>query len=106
MGEHHLKFAGTGEWFLKAGPDSPENFLAYEDFDNTPNYKNLLKSWTPHARDWKEGDASWQNGKGTEIIGAINYLASRGLNTFSFLTVDFLQVSIQFDIAFSFCRPR
>jgi hypothetical protein len=25
VGEHHLQFAETGEWFLKAGVDSPEN---------------------------------------------------------------------------------
>jgi hypothetical protein len=25
VGEHHLQFAETGEWFLKGGVDSPEN---------------------------------------------------------------------------------
>jgi len=30
VGQHHLRFAGNGEWFLKAGSDSPENFLEYE----------------------------------------------------------------------------
>ncbi|KAA3662605.1 MAG: DUF5060 domain-containing protein, partial [Calditrichaeota bacterium] len=87
VGEHHLRFAGNGEWFLKAGPDSPENFLAYEDFDNTPDNDGRRKSWSPHAGDWNEGDPVWGNGNGTEIMGAINYLASRGLNSISFLTM-------------------
>ncbi|MDO6761498.1 DUF5060 domain-containing protein [Tamlana sp. 2_MG-2023] len=87
VGEHYLRFAGNGEWFLKAGPDSPENFLAYEDFDNTSDIGGRRKSWSPHAGDWNSGDPSWQNGKGKEIIGAVNYLADKGLNTFSFLTM-------------------
>ena len=35
VGKHHLQFAGTGEFFLKAGTDSPETLLAYADFDGT-----------------------------------------------------------------------
>ena len=34
------------------------------------------------------GDPTWQNGKGKGLIGAINYLASQGLNSFSFLTLN------------------
>ncbi len=89
VGKHHLQFAETGEYFLKGGPDAPENFLAYEDFDNTPDNGNRRKSWAPHADDWTDGDPSWQNGKGTEIIGALNYLASKGINAFSFLTFSY-----------------
>ncbi|MBN2009480.1 DUF5060 domain-containing protein [candidate division KSB1 bacterium] len=88
VGKRYLRFAETGEYFLKQGADAPENFLAYEDFDNTPNNGNRRKSWAPHAQDWREGDPSWQNGKGTEIIGAINYLHSEGMNVFSFLTMN------------------
>jgi hypothetical protein len=29
VGGHHLRFAGSGEYFLKMGTDSPETFLAY-----------------------------------------------------------------------------
>ena len=53
VGEHHLQFAETNEWFLKAGADSPENFLAYEDFDNTPNFKDFRKTWAPHEQDYQ-----------------------------------------------------
>ncbi|MFC7335940.1 DUF5060 domain-containing protein [Haloferula chungangensis] len=93
VGKHHLQFAATGEYFLKAGPDAPENFLAYDDFDDTPNDQdnqpNNRKSWSPHAGDYHAASASqftWQSGKGTEILGAVRYLAQEGLNSFSFLT--------------------
>ncbi|MGV3560490.1 DUF5060 domain-containing protein [Larkinella arboricola] len=88
VGEHYLQFAETGEYFIKGGVDSPENFLAYDDFDNTPNIAGRRKSWGPHVQDWKEGDPTWQDGKGKGIIGAINYLASQQLNSFSFLTMN------------------
>ncbi|MEX2558780.1 MAG: DUF5060 domain-containing protein, partial [Pirellulales bacterium] len=35
VGKHYLRFAGTGEYFMKAGADSPETLLAYDDFDGT-----------------------------------------------------------------------
>ncbi len=88
VGERYLKFAGNGEYFLKAGADSPENFLAYDDFDNTPNAGNRRKSWGPHLQDWQTGDPVWQTTKGKGIIGAINYLASEGMNVFSFLVMN------------------
>ncbi len=88
VGKHYLQFAGSGQYFLKAGPDAPETMLGYADFDNTaagkPN-KVPLKSWQPHAQDWREGDPSWKQGKGKGLIGALNYLADKGLNSFSFL---------------------
>ncbi|WOO40862.1 DUF5060 domain-containing protein [Rubellicoccus peritrichatus] len=84
----YLKFAETGDPFLKVGADAPENFLAYSDFDNTYNHggANYIKSWAPHVQDWNTGDPAWKSGKGKGIIGAINYLASEGQNVFSFLT--------------------
>lgn len=88
VGKRYLRHKGSGEWFLKAGADSPETFLAYEDFDGTRanNAKKCpLKTWEPHMRDWNEGDPSWKGGKGKGMIGAINYLASRGGNAFSFI---------------------
>lgn len=89
VGKHHLQFAGSKEYFLKAGPDSPETLLAYTDFDNTQTGKpdkGPLKTWEPHLGDWKAGDPTWQGGKGKGLIGALNYLADKGLNGFSFLT--------------------
>ena len=88
VGERYLRFAETGDYFVKGGSDAPENFLAYEDFDNTPNNGSRRKSWSPHADDWNPGNPSWQGGKGTEMIGALNYLASEEANAFSFLTMN------------------
>jgi len=92
VGKHHLRFAGTGEYFLKCGADAPENFLAYADFDGdfkTDGHKDqFIKTWGPHIRDWKNGDPTWQNGKGKGMIGAINYLAGEGMNVFSFLPMN------------------
>jgi Domain of unknown function (DUF5060) len=89
VGEHHLRFAETGEWFLKAGVDSPENLLAYEEFDNTPNNEKLWrKSWSSHIPDFRDGDPTWSGGQGKGIIGAVNYIAGKGLNVFSFLTMN------------------
>lgn len=88
----YLRFAESGEYFLKAGVDAPENLLAYADFDGafkTDGHKDhFVKKWEAHVQDWKVGDPAWQNGKGKGIIGAINYLASEGLNAFSFLTLN------------------
>ncbi|MEZ5038743.1 MAG: DUF5060 domain-containing protein [Saprospiraceae bacterium] len=88
----YLQFAETGEFFLKAGADAPENLLAYTDFDGdfkTDGHKDdFVKNWEPHLHDWKPGDPSWQGGKGKGLIGAINYLASKGMNAFSFLTLN------------------
>ncbi|RXP55107.1 DUF5060 domain-containing protein [Lutibacter sp. HS1-25] len=90
VGERYLKFAETGEYFLKVGPDAPENFLSYADFDgdfkNDGHKDNLVKTWEAHLKHWNNGDPTWQNGKGKAMIGAINYLASKGMNVFSFLT--------------------
>jgi hypothetical protein len=99
-GQRYLQFAETGQYFLKGGADSPENFLAYKDFDGTlykgdskqrigeaaPN--TSLHQYKMHIKDWKEGDPVWKDGKGKAIIGALNYLASRGMNSVYFLTMN------------------
>ncbi len=87
VGGHYLRHAGSGEYFLKIGPDSPETLLAYEDFDDTiaPKKNAPLKTWQLHVKDWKSGDPTWNGGKGKGLIGAMNYLASKGCNTISFL---------------------
>jgi hypothetical protein len=89
VGKHHLQFAGSKEYFLKAGADAPETMLGYADFDNTVAGKPgkvPLKTWQPHVQDWKAGDPTWKDGKGKGLIGALNYLSAKGVNSFSFLT--------------------
>jgi len=86
VGGHYLQFAGTGEYFLKVGADAPETLLAYKEFDGTITKKIVLKTYGPHVADWKQGDPTWKDGKGKGLIGAINYLSSKGADAISFLT--------------------
>ncbi len=97
VGERYLQFAETGEYFIKAGADSPENFLAYFEFDGTYDTGGLkregeakgekfLHRYGPHEKDWCPGDPVWKDGKGKNIIGALNYLASKGMNSVYFVT--------------------
>jgi hypothetical protein len=96
VGKRYLQFAGTGEYFLKGGADSPENFLGYADFDDTFDSGALKRKgeaagaefihhYRPHVKDWRPGDPTWKNGKGKGMIGALNYLASKGMNSVYFI---------------------
>ena len=95
----YYRFVGSQKYWLKAGADSPENFLAYVDFDGTYRYQaqteggesktdTVLHHYTPHVADWKVGDPTWQGDKGKGIIGALNYLASQHMNSVYFLTMN------------------
>jgi hypothetical protein len=90
VGKHHLRFAGSGQWYLKGGADSPENFLAFTEFDGTRDTNKgrgaFLHAYEDHIRDWQPGDPTWRDGVGKGIIGAVNYLASTGMNSIYFLT--------------------
>lgn len=87
VGKHHLQFAGTGEYFMKAGPDSPSNILAYADFDGTTNNGGFGKTYDAHEADFQDGNPTFSNGKGKNLIGAINYLAGKGMNVISVTTL-------------------
>lgn len=90
VSRHHLQFAGSGEYFLKGGADSPENFLGYHEFDGTYDtgglIANFLHRYEVHVADWRPGDPVWQGSKGKGILGALNYLSGRGVNSVYFLT--------------------
>lgn len=91
----YLRWAETGEYFLKGGADSPENLLGYADFDGTYRHSNNfrdgesktegLHEYAPHARDFTDGP-TWREGKGENLMGAISYLANKGINSIYFLT--------------------
>ena len=92
----YFRFLESQRYWLKGGADSPENFLAYRDFDGTYRMQASSRDgeastttevhhYNDHIRDWLPGDPSWQQGKGKSIIGAINYLASKGMNVVYFL---------------------
>lgn len=84
VGRHFYQFSGSEEYFLAGGTDSPEGLLNYDDFTGNPSFETT-KSWKAHEKDWKSGDPTWNGGKGKGLIGAVNYVASRGLNAMSFL---------------------
>ncbi|PLX20512.1 MAG: DUF5060 domain-containing protein [Salinivirgaceae bacterium] len=97
----YYKFRDTEKYWLKAGTNSPENLLAYVDFDDTYRIKaevrdgeaaapTTIHTYEPHLKDWKTGDPTWKNGKGKSLIGAVNYLASKGMNAVYFLTLNIL----------------
>jgi hypothetical protein len=100
VGQRYRRFAETGEYFLKGGADSPENFLAYEPFDGEHPREALsnpregeakqpaLHRYQPHERDWRPSDPTWRDGRGKGIIGALNYLAGKGMNSVYFLTMN------------------
>ena len=87
-----------GRPFYKVGANSPENLLAFADFDGTRNlqrrenlrpkeaHSDQLHRFAPHLSDWREGDPTWGDGKGKGLIGALNYLAGAGVNAVYFVT--------------------
>lgn len=98
--DQYLHYQDSKRIFLKGGAGSPENFLAFRDFDGTERgelpeerdgeatAKDGLHTYGPHVQDWQEGDPSWQGGKGKGMIGALNYLAGKGMNVVYFLTMN------------------
>ena len=99
---HYWKFAESGESFLKSGAGGPENFLAYFEFDGTlgfpanyclqpPDHPEHLHRYEAHAGDYVDDAVgqrhTWGPGtRGRNILGAIDYLASAGVNSFYFIT--------------------
>lgn len=95
-------FPYTQQYWLKTGANSPENLLAYWEFDGTYRAsehprdgesragKNLHK-FAAHVEDFSLKDPLWshpQQAKGKGLIGAINYLANQGVNAQYFLTMN------------------
>lgn len=87
VGQYYFKFRDGGYW-VKTGVNSPENLLGYSGFDNTPH---AWHSYLGHIFDWQLGDPDWYSpnsagvGVGQGIIGALNYLASQGVNSIYFM---------------------
>lgn len=85
--------------WIKAGANSPENFLAYAGFDGTTKRRTeqrdgeaaglgALRDFAAHIKDWRAGDITWGKGRGKGIVGAVNYLADQGMNSIYFLTMN------------------
>ena len=85
---YYLKTLGDGKYWIKGGADSPENFLAYSGFDGTTAGPYGILTYSNHVQDWATGDPDWGSGKGKGIIGALNYLSSRNVNSIYFLPMN------------------
>jgi len=99
VGEPYLRFAETHEPYLKNGAGGPENFMAYWEFDGTigdsanqclqaPEH---LHRYLPHAADFVPDATGMAHlwgpmQRGQNILGAIDYLQTVGVNSLYFLT--------------------
>ena len=81
---HYWKFKGTGEYFLKAGANSPETLLENTDIDATPGDTNF----STMASYWQADDPVWKTNKGKGSIGIVNYIAAQGANVHYFLLMN------------------
>ncbi len=85
-GERYLRFSDNSV-FIQGGMNSPENIFGYSEFDNTTKYDNaesckgILHDFEAHEDDWNSGDPSWDGGRGKSLIGLVNYIASRDVNS-------------------------
>jgi hypothetical protein len=100
--------ASPAQYFLKTGSGGPENFLGYHEFtgyaqqgmalcgscsdcsgsNNVPPSGHIFAM---HVADWLIGDASWGGPavrKGKGIVGALNYLSSKGINSIFFMPMN------------------
>ncbi len=85
--KRYLQFEGSKEYFLKLGPDSPENLLNYEDFDFDGTRQSCGRctahKYQAHAVNYGAGNPTWKNGKGKNLIGVLNYLKDQKMNSIS-----------------------
>ena len=88
---YYLKTIGDGKYWIKGGTDSPENFLAYDGFVNTTGRDDKpewFHDYDQHIADWNNGDPDWDGGKGKGIIGSLNYLSSKHVNSIYILLMN------------------
>nr|WP_136251332.1 DUF5060 domain-containing protein [Ningiella ruwaisensis] len=99
LNKGYFYFPFTQQHWIKTGANSPENFLAYHEMDSTyrasqqaregeAKAPDFIHEFSPHVQDYQSGDPLWQTNKGKGIIGAINYLASQGMQSQYFLTMN------------------
>ena len=83
VGEHRLRTA-DGAWWIGGGVDVP-GLLDHAGLDGAAPG---ARRYAAHAGDWREGDPDFRNeATGTDgrgLVGAIGYLAGRGVNSIRF----------------------
>lgn len=79
-----------GKPFIKTGAGSPENILAYADFDGTYDAggaefpalgDDQLHNFEPHLKDARSDDPTWNDGEGAALLGLFNYYEEVGVNS-------------------------
>ncbi len=85
-GYPEVGFAERRRTWLKSGTNSPENLLAYADFDGTfssDSTKTFVKTYAAHLRDTLSDDQRWgkRGERGRSLAGALNYLSREGVNS-------------------------
>lgn len=95
VGSHYMKFR-DGPYWIKGGTDSPENLLGFSGIDGTFDHGgidvNFLHEFSAHRNDWNESDPyfthSTTGADSQGLIGAINYLGEKGVNSVYFLPMN------------------
>ncbi|MEL6870987.1 MAG: DUF5060 domain-containing protein [Pseudomonadota bacterium] len=96
---HYFYTQADNQRWIKVGTNSPENLLAFRDFDATERAHREARdgeaaatgdihAFADHLADWSDGDPTWGDGKGRALIGGVNYLADQGMNVAYFLTLN------------------
>jgi len=89
-GSHYFTFANGKPW-LVAGVNIPETIFGFKGFDNTPNafhsFENHIQDWNSDNPDWDSLDWDGAN-NGRALVGAINYIAKTGGNSFYFVAMN------------------
>lgn len=87
----HIFRAANGDYWIKGGTDSPEDFFGYSEFDNTDtgNKTFPVTTYPKHIKDWNSDDPTWgEKHKGKGIIGALNYFGEKRINSLYFLPMN------------------
>jgi hypothetical protein len=95
VGSHYMKFR-DGPYWIKGGTDSPENLLGFSGIDGTFDHGgvdvNFLHDFSAHRSDWNDTDPyfthSTTGADSQGLIGAINYLGEKGVNSVYFLPMN------------------
>ncbi|QDU65957.1 DUF5060 domain-containing protein [Engelhardtia mirabilis] len=98
VGLHYRRQVDGGFW-IKSGADSPENLLSFAGFadvEKAPGSKGLVHRYESHASDWTlqdrelplAGDLGADVSVSRNLMGALNYLSSVGVNSVYFLPMN------------------
>jgi len=78
----------NGETLNRVESQSPLNLLSFDDFDETYSHRGPSTTFASHVADYNpEEGRTFANGKGVGLLGAIAYMAQKGVNTLTATTL-------------------